>query len=89
MIFAASPLTTIALAAATIVMTVTVRDLPGPERRRLLIILAIALGARFAFIAAVMISGIPFLNDLSVGALQGDDAYYVARAIRARDIMLA
>ena len=87
-IFAASPLTTFALAAAAIVMTVAVRDLPGPERRRLLIILAIALGARFAFIAAVMISGIPFLNDLSVGALQGDDAYYLSRAIRARDIML-
>ena len=88
MIFAASPLTTFALAAAAIVMTVAVRDLPGPERRRLLIILAIALGARFAFIAAVMISGIPFLNDLSVGALKGDDAYYLSRALRARDIAL-
>ena len=87
-IFAASPLTTFALAAAAIVMTVAVRDLPGPERRRLLIILAIALGARFAFIAAVMISGIPFLNDLSVGALRGDDAYYLSRSLRARDIAL-
>ena len=31
-----------------------------------------------------MVGGIPYLNDLSVGALRGDDAYYLGRAIRAR-----
>ena len=35
-----------------------------------------------------LVGGIPVLNDLSVGALRGDDAYYVSRAIRARDILL-
>jgi hypothetical protein len=36
----------------------------------------------------VLVTGIPYLNDLSVGALRGDDAYYMGRAIRARDIIL-
>jgi hypothetical protein len=53
-----------------------------------LTILGVALAARLVFIAVVLIGGIPALNDLSVGALRGDDAYYVGRAIRARDIAL-
>lgn len=86
--YAASPLVTFALAAGAVLIVMTGRDLPEAERRRLRIILLVALGARLAFIAAVMIGDLPLLNDLSVGALKGDDAYYIARAIRARDLML-
>ncbi len=88
LIYAASPLLTCALAAITVLLTLAGRDLPGPERRRLLLILGIALTARLLFIGAVMIGGMPLLNDLSVGALRGDDAYYLSRAIRARDIAI-
>ena len=49
-------------------------------------VVGVALAVRFLFIGAVLVGGIPFLNDLSVGALRGDDAYYVGRAIRARDL---
>jgi hypothetical protein len=87
-IFTASPLLTCALVAAAALLAIAGRGLPAPERRRLLIILCVALGARVIFIGAVLISGIPLLNDLSVGALRGDDAYYLSRAIRARDIIL-
>ena len=31
--------------------------------------------------------GLPHLNDLAVGSLSGDDAYYLGRAIRTRDIL--
>jgi len=87
-IYAASPLLVCALALAGVLFAMAGRDLAPPERRRLLTILGVALAARLAFIAVVLISGIPALNDLSVGALRGDDAYYVSRAIRARDIAL-
>lgn len=87
-IYAASPLFVAALVMAAILFVTAGRDLQPAERRRLLIILGVALAARFAYIAAVLISGIPVLNDLSVGALHGDDAYYVSRALRARDIAL-
>jgi hypothetical protein len=88
LIYAASPLTTLALAATALLLMTAGRGLPAPERRRLVTILGVALAARFAFIAVVLAGGIPLLNDLSVGALRGDDAYYVGRAIRARDIAL-
>jgi hypothetical protein len=86
--YAASPLLVCALAIAAVLFAVAGRDLAPPERRRVLTILAVALAARLAFIGVVLVSGIPALNDLSVGALRGDDAYYVGRAIRARDIAL-
>ena len=88
LLFAASPLLSLALAASAILFVFAGRDLPRPERRRVLTILAVALTARMALIAATVMRAIPFLNDLGVGALQGDELYYVARAIRARDIML-
>ena len=86
--YAASPLFVWALGFAAALFAVAGRDLAPPERRRLLTILGVALAARFLFIGVVLISGIPQLNDLSVGALRGDDAYYLGRAIRARDIAL-
>lgn len=87
-IYAASPLFVFALAIALALVASAGRNLATPERGRLLTILGIALAARLAFIGVLLVSGMPALNDLSVGALRGDDAYYVSRAIRARDIAL-
>lgn len=35
-----------------------------------------------------MLRGLPQLNDMSIGALAGDESYYLSRAIRVRDLML-
>jgi hypothetical protein len=88
LLFAAAPVLCIVLAAMAAFIALAGRDLDWPERRRLLAILGVALAARLAFIGAEMVRAIPLLNDLSVGALGGDDLYYVSRALRARDIML-
>jgi hypothetical protein len=87
-LFTISPLFTLTLAGAALLLTLAGRGLEPIERRRLVILLASALAVRVLFIGAVMVGGIPYLNDLSVGALRGDDAYYLGRAIRARDIAL-
>ena len=86
--YTASPLLTLTLAASVIALAFAARGLPPNERRWLLIVLAVALGFRFLFIGAVLVGGIPWLNDLSIGALRGDEAYYLGRAIRARDIAM-
>jgi hypothetical protein len=88
MVYTASPLFVIALLLSAIVLALAGRGLPAGERRQLRIILGGALALRFLCIGAVMVSGIPWLNDLSIGALSGDDAYYLGRAIRARDVLL-
>jgi low affinity Fe/Cu permease len=88
LIYAGSPLFIVAVAAAAVVLLAAGRALPASERRRLQTILALAIAVRFVFIGVMLIRGIPFLNDLSIGALSGDDAYYMSRALRARDIAL-
>lgn len=88
LLYAASPLMLITLAGAAALVALAGRDLPAAERRRLAIILGIALAVRFLFIALLLAGNIPQLSDLSVGGLRGDDAYYLGRAIRARDIVL-
>ena len=88
LMFAASPLLVGALALAAVLFMTAGRTLAPDERRTLLTILGTALAARLALIAAGLVGGIPLLNDLSVGALRGDEAYYLMRAIRARDIAL-
>jgi hypothetical protein len=86
--FTASPLFTLTAAAAALLLAIAGRGLAPDERRRLAVILGCALALRIVFVAGVLVSGLPYLNDLSVGALRGDDAYYLGRAIRARDIAL-
>ena len=88
LLYTASPLFTVTLIASAAVLAVAARGLPPSERRWLLIVLGVALALRFLFIGAVLVGGIPWLNDLSIGALRGDEAYYLGRAIRARDIAL-
>jgi hypothetical protein len=86
LLFTASPLFTVTLAGVAVLLAASGRGLAPAEHRRLMAVLACALAARFAYIGVVLVGGIPYLNDLSIGALRGDDAYYLGRAIRARDI---
>jgi hypothetical protein len=86
--YAASPLTMWALAGSVVLCVVAGRRLPEHERRRLVSILAIALGVRFAFIAATFLAAWTQHSDLSLGAFGGDEAYYLQRAIRTRDVLL-
>ena len=88
MLYTASPLFGIALILSAIVLVLAGRGLPARERRRVQIILGGALALRFLGIGGELVSGMPWLNDLSIGALRGDDAYYLGRAIRARDVLL-
>lgn len=85
---AASPLTVCVLAAMPILARLAGRGLPLDERRWLLGILGAAFAARALLIAAQAIAGIPHLNDMSIGALSGDESYYLSRALRSRDLLL-
>jgi hypothetical protein len=87
-LYTASPLFMLTLAGSALLIVAAGRGLDASERRRLTALLAGALAVRFIFIGIVLVGGIPYLNDLSIGALRGDDAYYMGRAIRARDIIL-
>ena len=88
LVYSASPLFILTAAGATALLLAAGRDLPADERRRIVWILGTALAVRFLLIAVLLVSNIPYLSDLGIGGLRGDDAYYLGRAIRARDIML-
>jgi len=88
LVYAASPLFTVTLAGAAVLLVLAGRDLAADERRRIVSILGAALAVRFVLIGVMLVINIPHLGDLGIGGLRGDDAYYLARAIRARDIML-
>jgi hypothetical protein len=83
----ASPLSVLAFGLAIPVILLAGRGLAANERRLLMGILGAALAARVAIVLALVVIGLPHLNDLAVGSLTGDDAYYLGRAIRARDIL--
>jgi len=85
--FTASPLSLIAVAGAIAVIAFAGRGLPHEERRLLMIVLGVALAARLVIVLGLVVLGLPHLNDLAVGSLRGDDAYYLGRAIRTRDIL--
>jgi hypothetical protein len=84
----ASPLTVVVAIAAPLCIARCGRGLPDDERRVLIGLLAAAFVARLGFIAAQLLIGLPLLNDLSVGALAGDEGYYLSRALRVRDLLL-
>lgn len=86
--YAASPLTMWVLLAAPVVGWLAARHLPADERRLLFALLGAAFAARLALIGAQFLAGLPHHNDLAVGALAGDESYYLSRALRSRDLML-
>jgi hypothetical protein len=88
LLYASSPLFVVTMAGAAALLAAAGRDLAPDERRRIVVILGVAFAVRLLLIAALLVSNIPHLSDLGVGGLRGDDAYYLSRALRARDIML-
>lgn len=84
----ASPLSVCVLLMAPLVARGLARHLPHDERRMFYAVFAAAFAARVLLVAARFLAAMPDLNDLSVGGLGGDEAYYLSRAIRSRDIML-
>ncbi len=86
--YTASPLGVLFLAAVPVVCMVAGRGLPPEERRILTAILATALAARLMAVLAMFVAGIPHHSDLAIGALSGDEAYNLGRALRIRDITL-
>lgn len=88
LLYAAAPLSILTVCGAAVLMAVARRDVPPLEQRRIVTIIGIALLVRFLLISLLLVSNIPHLSDLGVGGLAGDDAYYLGRAIRARDILV-
>jgi hypothetical protein len=88
LVYTASPLSFLAIALFPVVAWFAVRGFHASDARTILIILTAGFAVRLAVIAALFVSGIPLHNDLSVGALTGDEAYNVSRALRARDVLL-
>ena len=86
--YTASPLGVLFVCAAPLLCVVAGRGLEAPERRILYVILGSALAARLIAVIALFLIGIPYHNDLAVGALSGDEAYNLGRALRSRDILL-
>lgn len=86
--YTVSPVTFWAIAAAILMTAVAARDLDRGERRTLWAIVGAALSLRAVAIAAMLVAGIPAHNDLATGALSGDEAYNLGRALRAREILL-
>lgn len=86
--YTASPLGLLFLVAVPLLCLIAGRGLPEQERRILTTILASALIARLLAVVAMFLVGIPHHSDLAVGALSGDEAYNLGRALRIRDIML-
>lgn len=84
----ASPLSICVLLIAPFVARALARHLPDEERRMFYGVFAAAFAARVLLVAARFLAAMPDLNDLSIGGLGGDEAYYLSRAIRSRDIML-
>jgi hypothetical protein len=85
--YTASPLTVCSLAAFAGVLWLATRGLRASEARALAAVLVAALLVRLAVIAVLFVAGMPHHNDLAVGALSGDEAYNLARALRTRDIL--
>lgn len=84
----ASPLMAVVVLVTPFCLARCARGLPDDERRLLIGVLAVALFLRGVLIAAQLLKGLPLLNDMSIGALAGDESYYLSRALRVRDLLL-
>ena len=87
-LYTVSPLTIWAGAFALAAAVVARRDVPDAERHLLTAILAAAFAFRLAAVAVIFFSSMPIHDDQFVGALTGDGAYSMSRALRSRDLLL-
>jgi hypothetical protein len=87
-VYTASPLTFLAIVAFPLVGWYAVRDHCADQARTVAIVLMAAFMTRLTVIVALFVVGMQWHNDLSVGALTGDEAYNVSRALRTRDVVL-
>ena len=87
MALVASPLLVVIGLATPFLIARLTRGLPPAERSFLIGLLTAAVALRAVLVAVQMIRGIPLLNDMSIGALAGDESYYLSRAIRVRDLL--
>lgn len=84
----ASPLTVLVVLAFFLLLPRAVKGLPAGEWETVMFVLTLAFAARVMLIAVLFVLGIPMHNDLSVGALAGDEGYNIARSLRMRDVLL-
>lgn len=87
-LYAISPVTVWAVGLGVAMFSAAARGLTTAERQTLWAIGVTALTVRAIAIAAMLVVGIPAHNDLATGALSGDEAYNLGRALRARDVIL-
>jgi hypothetical protein len=87
-LYTASPLTVVSLAMFAGLVWVATRGLAASEARMFTWLLGAAFLTRLAVIAVLLVAGMPRHDDLAVGALTGDEAYNLSRALRSRDILL-
>ena len=84
----ASPLAVCAAIGAPLCLWWCARGLAQSECRTLIALLSAALLLRIALVAVQFLKGLPLHNDMTAGALTGDESYYLTRALRVRDLML-
>jgi hypothetical protein len=87
-LYTVSPLGLCAAALTVAAAALARRNLPDGERRVLTTIVATAVAVRVAAIIAIFFTSIPIHDDQFVGALTGDGAYSMTRALRTRDLLL-
>jgi len=86
-LYTVSPLTAWCVPFVILVLMFAGRGLPQSERRWLNALLVIALAARLLAIGSIFIVNTPLHDDESVAMLNGDEAYGMSRALRARDVL--
>jgi len=87
-VYTLTPLTICVLLFGAAALPLLLRGLPPDERRRVAVILALALAARLVVIGGIFLRQLPYHNDQFVGATTGDEAYTMSRALRTRAILL-
>jgi hypothetical protein len=87
-LYTVSPVTFWAIGLAACMLTLAATGLTPEQRRALILIVVLALLVRAVAIATMLVVGIPYHNDLATGALTGDEAYNLSRALRTRDVLL-
>jgi hypothetical protein len=86
-LYTVSPLALCAFAFALIAVVLARRGLSDGQSRLLTAILGVALAVRLAAVAGIFIASMPIHDDQFVGALTGDGAYSMTRALRSRDLV--